>query len=106
MITFFRSFSELMAMTKSRDNQNNNLIDGQIDNWLDDSAQRKRYFKSLSKTEIELPNLPKSIRLKWMKKKEKLYSFFEKLDYNNQIQSSYELTLQERQNKNIYKDAA
>ena len=106
MITFIRSFSELMAMTKSRDNQNNNFDDRQSDNWPEDSGQRKRYFKSLSKTKVELPNLPQSIRVKWTKKKEKLYNFIEKLDYNNQIQPSYDLTLQERQNKNIYKDAA
>mgnify|MGYP001315674030 CR=1 FL=1 len=106
MIPFIRSLSELMAITKSRDIQNNFSEMMQIDSWPEDSGQRKRYVKSMSVNKVELPDLPKSIRHKWFKKKEKLSRFFEELDYEIQIQSSYDLTLQERQNNNINKDAA
>ena len=106
MIPYIRSFSELMAITKSRDSQNNTLGRGQIDSWPEDSGQRKRYIKSMGITKVELPDLPKSLTHKWLNKKGKLSRFLEELDYNNQIQSSYDLTLQERQNNNIYKDAA
>ena len=106
MIPFIRSYSELMAITKSRDCQNNTLGRGQINSGPEDSGQHKRYVKSMGITKIELPDLPKSLRHKWFKKKEKLSRFLQELDYNNQIQSSYDLTLQERQNNNIYKDAA
>ena len=106
MIPFIRSYSELMAITESRDSQNNTLGRGQIDSWPEDSGQRKRYVRSMGITKVELPDLPKSLRHKWLKKKEKLSRFLQELDYNNQIQSSYDLTLQERQNNNIYKDAA
>ena len=106
MIPSIRSFSELMAITKSRDSQNNIFVMGQIDSLPEDSGQYKRYVKSKSIANVELPSLPQSIRHKWLKKKEVLSKFFEELDYNNQIQSSYDLTLQERQNNNIYKDAA
>ena len=106
MIPLIRSFSELMAITKSRDSQHNTFGRGQIDSWHEDSGQRKRYVKSIGITKVDLPDLPKSFRHKWSKKKEKFSRFFEELDYNNQIQSSYDLTLQERQNNNIDKDAA
>ena len=106
MIPFIRSYSELMAITKSRDCQNNTLGRGQIYSWPEDSGQPKRYVKSIGITKVELPDLSKSLRHKWLKKKEKLSRFLAELDYNNQIQSSYDLTLQERQNNNIYKDAA
>ena len=106
MIPSIRSFSELMAITKSRDIQNNFFERMQIDSWPEDSGQRKRYIKSMSKNKVDLPDLPKLIRHKWIKKKEKLSRLFDELDYNIQIQSSYDLTLQERQNNNIYKDAA
>ena len=106
MIPFIRSFSELMAITKSREIQNDDFGKVQIDNWAEDSVQHKRKRKALSETKVELPDLPKSISNKWIKKKEKLSRFFVELDYNNQIQASYDITLQERLNNNIYEDAA
>ena len=106
MIPFIRSFSELMATTNSRDSQNITFRRVLIDDWPESCGQRKRYDKSISIYNIELPDLSKSIKHKWLKKKKKISRFFEKLDYNNQIQSSYDLMLQERQNNNILKDAA
>ena len=46
---------------------------------------------------ISLPNITQLKRRKWVKSKEAVSKFFDELDYNNQIQSSYELTLLERQ---------
>ena len=106
MITFIRSFSELMAITNSRDSQHNIFGRGQIDSSPKDSDLSPRFVKSMGVTKVELPDFPKTIRHKWLKKKETLSKFFKDLDYNNQILSSYDLTLQERQNNNIYKDAA
>lgn len=106
MIPFIRSYSELMAITKSRDSQNNIYEMRQIDSWPEDSGQRKRYIKSIGITKVELPSLPKTFRHKWLNKKKKLSMFLKELDYNNQIQSSYDLTLQGIQSNNNYKDAA
>ena len=39
-------------------------------------------------------------------KKESVSRFIDNLDYNNQIQSSYDLTLIERQNKRTQQDVA
>ena len=51
-------------------------------------------------------DLPKTIRHKWIQNKANVSKFFDYLDYNNQIQSSYDLTLLERQNKNHNQDVA
>ena len=55
---------------------------------------------------IDLPDLPKSIRRKWIKNKESISRFIDDLDYNNQIQSSYDLTLLARQNRDNKKEVA
>ena len=106
MIPSIRSVTELMAITKSRDNQTNIFRTEKIDSWPKGCDKSTKYLKSVSTNKVELPDLPKSIRHKWLKKKEKFSRFFKELDYNNQIQSSYDLTLQERLNNNTYKDAA
>ena len=106
MIPFIRSFTELMAITESRENQkdisrNNDLHSSNID-----SGQRKRYLRSIEKTEVNLPDLPKTIKRKWIKNKEAVSKFIDTLDYNNQIQSSYDLTLLSRQRHDPKKDVA
>jgi len=106
MIPFIRSFTELMAITESRETQkdisrNNDLHSSNID-----SGQRKRYLRSIEKTEVNLPDLPKTIKRKWIKNKEAVSKFIDTLDYNNQIQSSYDLTLLGRQRHNHKKDVA
>ena len=106
MIPFIRSLTELMVMTKSRDelNKRNEIKGSRI--YTEESGQRKRYLRSESEIEIDLPNIPKSNRRKWIKNKEAVYKFFDKLDYNNQIQSSFDLTLLDRQNRSNNHDAA
>ena len=92
MIPFIRSLSELMAITESRETQNDLSQNNESNNSIMDSGQRKRYTRSLERKDVGLPNLPKKIRLNWINRKEKLSRFVDELDYNNQIQSSYDLT--------------
>ena len=106
MIPFIRSLSELMAITYSRDSKNHLSKSNDIPSSTVDSGQRKRYLKSLEKSEINLPSLPRTLRHKWIKNKESVSKFIDGLDYNNQIQSSYDLTLLERQNERDQQDVA
>ena len=106
MIPFIRSLSELMAITESRETQNDLSQNNESYNSIMDSGQRKRYTRSLNKEDVALPNLSKKIWHNWISKKEKLTKFVDELDYNNQIQSSYDLTLLERQNKRNTQDVA
>tara|TARA_Y100001968_G_C19442140_1_gene763161 strand:+ start:3667 stop:3987 length:321 start_codon:yes stop_codon:yes gene_type:complete len=106
MIPFIRSLAELMAVTESRDNLKKISNDNVLSSSTIDSGQRKRYIRSIRENEIKMPNLPKSNRRKWNKSKEAVSKFLDKLDYNNQIQSSYDLTLLARQSKKDHKDAA
>ena len=106
MIPFIRSLSELMAITESRETQNDLYQNDESYNSIMDSGQRKRYTRSLDKKDVGLPSLPKQVRRNWITRKEKLSRFVDELDYNNQIQSSYDLTLLERQNKRNTQDVA
>ena len=106
MIPFIRSISELTAITESRDRLKDVSENNEINSSIFDIGQRKRYLRSLAKKEIDLPDLPKIIRRKWINNKKSMSKFFDELDYNNQIQSSYDLTLLERQNKSNQKDVA
>ena len=106
MIPFIRSLPELRALTEYRErtgyvNRKNKIYSSSLD-----SAQRKRYIKSVETKEIELPNLPNILRRKWIDKKDLVSRFIDTLDYNNQIQSSYDLTLLERQNNRDQQGAA
>ena len=106
MIPFIRSLSELMAITDSRESQKYVSQYNESYSSTVDSGQRNRYIKSLDKKEVNLANLPKTIRRKWMQNKTSISRFIDDLDYNNQIQSSYDLTLIERQNKRNQQDVA
>ena len=106
MIPFIKSLSELMAITESRYSQKHVSQYNEINSSTVDSGQRKLYTKSLNKEKIDLPDLPKTIRRKWMQNKTSISRFIDDLDYNNQIQSSYDLTLIERQNKRNQQDVA
>ena len=106
MIPFIRSLSELMAVTESRETKNDLSQNNESYNSILDSGQRKRYTRSLDKKDVNLPSLPKQLRRNWITRKEKLTRFIDELDYNNQIQSSYDLTLLERQNERNTQDVA
>ena len=106
MIPFIRSLSELMAITESRENLKNLTQRPESYNSSMDSGQRKRYIRSLDKKEIDLPSMPKIIRNRWIQNKKYVSRFIDELDYNNQIQQSYDLTLLETQNKRNQQDVA
>ena len=107
MIPFIRSLSELKALTASRDRRKSTSPYNELDLSTIDSQFQKKYMRSFDKNnKIELPNLPKMIRSKWLDNKKSVSRFLNNLDYNNQIQSSYDLTLIERQNMRSQKDAA
>ena len=106
MIPYIRSFSELMAMTESRESKTNDSENRDLNSSTEDSGQRKRYIRSKEEKAIKLPDLPKTTRHKWKKSKEVVTSIVDELDYNNQIQSSYDLTLLERQKNYDYQDVA
>ena len=106
MIPFIRSLSELMAITESRETQNDLYQNNESYSSIMDSGQRKRYTRSLDKEDVNLPSLPKKVRRSWINRKEKLSRFIDELDYNNQIQSTYNLTLLERQQKRNTQDVA
>ena len=106
MIPFIRSLSELMAITESREAKKD--LSQKHGSYISaiDSGQRKRYRRSLDKKDVDLPSLPKQARCNGITRKEKLSRFVDELDYNNQIQSSYDLTLLGRQIKRNEKDVA
>ena len=95
-----------MVITESRDSQK--FAPQYNESFIStvDSGQGKQYIKSINKKEVDLPDLPKTIRRKWMQNKSSISRFIDDLDYNNQIQSSYDLTLIERQNKRTRQDVA
>ena len=106
MMPSIRSILELKAITETKNRMIYENRNESIDRFGNDSAQRKRYIRSIAKNKIELPNIPKVLRHKWIRKKETISRFIDELDYNNQIQSSYDLTLLDIQNKKVYKDIA
>ena len=106
MIPIIRSLSELMAMTHSRDRFQKLPKKCQIDALEDNIDKEKRDIRSRNKEKVNLPDLHKSKRLRWIHKKKYISKLIDKLDYNNQIQSSYDLTLQEIQNKKNHKEVA
>ena len=95
-----------MAITESRESREVLSEVNEIQSSTLDSGQRKRYIGSLDTKGVGLPNLPKKIRCKWMQNKKSVSRFIDDLDYNNQIQSSYDLTLLERQSKRNQQDVA
>ncbi len=106
MIPFIRSFSELMAITESRDKQKHLQKNKEIDSSTVDSRQRKKYIRLINRKEVDLPNLPKKIRRKWLQNKDSVSRFINDLEYINKIPSTYDLTLLERQNVKNHQNVA
>ena len=104
MIPFIRSITELMLICESRASisKNNEYKDL---HFLNEKVKSKP-LKSKLKEVIALPELPKIERRKWIRSKEAVSKFLKELDYNNQIQSTYELTLLDRQKNYDHHDAA
>ena len=106
MIPIIRSFAELMVLTESRDEVKMRQKVNIYNISTKDSAQRKRYIKSKDPKKVRLPDIQVKTREKWNSSKEAVSRFFDTLDYNNQIQSSYDLTLLKRQENHVNRDAA
>ena len=106
MIPFFRSIAELRAISKSREEQNKRNQTHQINSLGEDIGQRKPYLELGDERQITLPDIPTVTKRKWIKSKVAISEFIKDLDYNNQIQSTYDITLSERQRNRNHKDAA
>ena len=106
MIPSIRSLIELTLITQSREKINTDRDEKNLNSLEEDSGQRKRYVRSKDEKTIELPSIPRLKRRKWIKGKEAVSRFFDELDYNNQILSSYELTLLESSNNSDQHDVA
>ena len=106
MIPVYRSLTELKVIANSRNDhiQNHETIKNNI--FTEDSGQRKRYIRTKDEEVIRLTYFAREKRVKWKKGREAFTKFFDKLDYNNQIQSSYDLTLLELHKDYDYHNAA
>ena len=106
MIPFIRSLPELMAISSSRDELKISLEEESIKTLKEGREGRNKNINSRHETIVVLPELPKKKRRRWIKSKEAVSRFFDELDYNNQIQSLYDLTLLDRQRNYDEHDAA
>ena len=98
MIPLIRSLTELMSITRPKVQENKYNQNNKFNMLTEDSGQRKRYIVSKMEKEVKLPAIHRTKRHEWIMSKEALKKLLGELDYNNQIQSSYDLTLLERQN--------
>ena len=96
MILSIKSFNELMLTSQSEAKGIRNFNKTKLSKSIKNSHPQK-HIKAENKNFISLPNIPELKIRKWVKGKEAVSRFFDELDYNNQIQSSYDLTLLERQ---------
>tara|TARA_Y100001968_G_C18862672_1_gene483378 strand:+ start:167 stop:511 length:345 start_codon:yes stop_codon:yes gene_type:complete len=106
----FKSKLKIASTYGEKNNSRNDLIRGFKDDTIRSlknyRGKRKRFIGSLEKKKVELPSLHRNLRHRWVQKKEFIAKFIDDLDYNNQIQPSYDLTLIERQNKRNQQDVA
>ena len=106
MITIIRSITELMVITTSRELHKQNKLQKNIkDIKLSNNKEKNNMIHKKNKL-INLPNLPKIERRRWTKRKKALSRFLDELDYNNQIQSTYDITLIDSQKKYNHHDVA
>ena len=106
MIPIIRTLTELMVLTESRDKARMTTKRNIYNSSTEDSGQRKRYINSIDDKKVSLPDIEKTTRTTLNKSRKAVSKFFDELDYNNQIQSSYDLTLLKRQENHENRDAA
>ena len=106
MIPLLRSLNELMVITQPIEMNKNKSGRKNYKFLAKDGRQSQSDISNKNKDAIALPNIPKRTRRKWIRRKEAMLKFFDELDYNNQIQSSYELTLIEKQSNVNDREAA
>ena len=106
MIPFFRSLNELMVITHSDYAYKNNSDNSKLSRKPNDNENKVKSIITENSKAINLPKLPNIKRKKWIKTRKAVSKLFDELDYNNQIQSSYEITLFESQNSYERRDIA
>ena len=106
MIPFFKSISEFTLIINSRDKRNKNSKLDIYDNSKQINYFQKSNIESENHKVIKLPLVRKVTRYKWIRSKRNLSKIFNSLDYNYQIQPSYDLTLIERQSNYDKQDVA
>ena len=100
MIPVIRSCNELMVIAESKDQVTKESDEKDFEKINVEKMQIEDSKESKDEGDINLPNLPKTKRRKWIKNKKAISRFFDELDYNNQVQSTYDLTLLGRQENN------
>tara|TARA_B100000579_G_C22608887_1_gene746283 strand:+ start:136 stop:456 length:321 start_codon:yes stop_codon:yes gene_type:complete len=106
MIPFIRSLTELMVITQPRDGMSKYNKNEEAQYIKKNSNSTKLKIETDNKKAIELPKIASQKRRRWIKSKNALSKLLKELDYNNQIQSSYDLTLQESLNNYDHHDVA
>ena len=106
MITIIRSITELMVITTSREHLKQDKFEQNIKDIKPSNNEEQNNLITKTNKLIKLPNLPKTDRRRWTKRKEALSRLLDELDYNNQIQSTYDLTLIDSQKKYDHHDVA
>ena len=106
MIPLMRSLFELIEITQSKDQytKRNERKEVYIPSNKSTPGDKEMNYKD--KKSVGLPDITNLKRRKWTKSKKVISRFFDELDYNNQIQSSYDLTLLKRQHDYEQHDAA
>ena len=103
MIPFLRSPAELNIITQSKHREFKKLKNSHHGYIIN---EKKEIKTSKSNKRVTLPQFPKTARQKWVKSKEAVSRFFEEMDYNNEIQSTYDITLIDRQRNYDHHDVA
>ena len=98
MITLFRSFGELMLITQPKHSIKRTVKTEGCQGCSENILQRKNNTIQSKNNLINLPDIPKQTRKNWIKSKKAMSKFIDELDYSNKIQSTYDITLTERQN--------
>ena len=106
MIPFIRSLAELMVITKPIDKLEDRSGKKEKSESQDENNLNKDNINYKEKNTVVLPRIEKIKRKKWVKRKEAVSRFFDELEYNNQIPSSYDITLLENQNNYNQNDVA
>ena len=106
MIQVIRCHPELMAITKSRDTTNKDAVKKDFNSIKEVKDKQPQFKRVKNKREVSLITLPKRSRIKWKRSKDIMSKIIDTLDYNNQIQSSYDLIVLDRQQKHEHRDAA
>ena len=98
MITLFRSFGELMLISQPKDSIKRTVKSEGSQGYSEDINLRKNNPIQKRNKLVELPNIPKQARKNWINKKKAISKLIDELNYTNNIQSTYDITLIERQN--------